>query len=85
MQTIAAGADVSDIFSSGNIREIVNSYSCEKMCLHKLCSPGKNLRKLNNSLRFRALHGMILTVLISQKVPEVFVYFGQKCYDACIF
>ena len=42
MKTInfATKADISDRFCSGNIREIVNtfSYSCEKMCMHKLCS-----------------------------------------------
>ena len=88
MKTInfAAKADISDRFYSGNIREIVNtfSYSCEKMCMYKLCSFGKKLRKLNNSLCFRAPYSIILRVIISEKVPEV-VYFCQKCYGACIF
>ena len=89
MKTInfATKADISDRFYSGNIREIVNtfSYSCEKMCMHKLCSSGTKIRKLNNSLRFRAPYGIILRVMFSEKVPEVVVYFCQKCYDACIF
>ena len=46
MKTInfATKADISDRLYSGNIREIVNTflYSCEKMCMHKLCSSGKN-------------------------------------------
>ena len=86
MKTInfATKADISDRFYSGNIREIVNtsSYSCEKMCMHKLCSSGKKIRILNNSLRLGAPYGIIL---FSEKVPKVVVYFCQKCYDACIF
>ena len=91
MKTInfSAEADVSDIFSSGSIREIANtfSYSCEKMCMHILCSFRKILRKLYNSLRFRAMYGIILRVMFSEKVPEVFcvLVLCQKCYDACIF
>ena len=79
-------ANISDRFYSGNIREIVNtfSYSCEKLCMHKFCSSGKK-RELNNSLRFRAPYGIILRAMFSEKVPEVIVYFCQKCYDACIF
>ena len=69
MKTInfAAEADDSDIFSSGNIRKIVNtfSYSCEKMCMHKLCSSGKFLKKFNNSLCFKALYGIILRIMFS--------------------
>ena len=36
-------ANISDRFYSGNIREIVNtfSYSCEKLCMHKFCSSEK--------------------------------------------
>ena len=57
------------------------------MYMHKLCSSGKKIkiRKLNNSLRFRTPYGIILRVMFSEKVPEVVVYFCQKCYDACIF
>ena len=44
----AAETDVSDIFSSRNIRKIVNtfSYSCEKMCMHKLCSSGQKIKEI---------------------------------------
>ena len=50
MKTInfAAEADASDIFSSRTIRKIVNtfSYSCEKMCMHKLCSSGHKIMEI---------------------------------------
>ena len=89
MKTInfAAEADVSDIFSSRTIRKIVNtfSYSCEKMCMHKLCPSGHKIMEMNNSLRFRALYGIFLRDMFSEKVPEMFVYFCQKCYDPYIF
>ena len=69
MKTInfASEADASDIFSSGNIREIVNtfSYSCEKMCMHKLCTSEKKLRKLNDSIHFRALYDIIFESYVS--------------------
>ena len=41
--TFAVGADVSDLFSSGYFREIVNTflYNCETM--YMLCSSEKNV------------------------------------------
>ena len=76
MKTIyfAAEANVSDIFSSVNIRDIVNtfSYNCEKMYMYMLF--WKKIRKFNNPLRFRtfrALYGILLRVMFSEKVHEV--------------
>ena len=45
------------------------------MCMHKLCSSGKILKKLNNSLRFRAMYDKNLRAIFSEKVP---VYFLSK-------
>ena len=55
------------------------------MCMHKLYALPENLRKWNTSLRFRALYGIILKVIFSEKVLGVFVYFCQECYDAFMF
>ena len=60
--TFAAEADVSDIFSYGSTREIISKFSnnCEKMYMYRpICSSENFLRKLDNSLRFRALHSII--------------------------
>ena len=65
---LAAEADASDIFSSGNFREIVItfSYNCEEMYFC-ICSPENILGKLKNFLQFRALFGIIWESYVFRK------------------
>ena len=69
--TFAAEADISDVPFSGNVKEIVKTLSYNWKNVHVQLFSGKTLRKLNNSLRLRALYGIILRVTFPEKVREV--------------
>ena len=70
--TFAVEADISDIFSSGNVKVFVETLSYNwKKSTWTIVFREKTLRKLNNSLRLRALYSIILRVTFPERVCGV--------------
>ena len=59
-------------------------YNCERMYMYMFFQ-NFFIGNLHNFLRFRVLFGIILRVMLSEKIHEVVCTFVKKKYYACTF